>query len=237
MISLVEAKPGQGKSTYATYMIMDMLIFKKNIKVATNIPLSLPESKKRRNLYHVNDWQDIKKLMYEHIENTTRDRKIEGTLVFVLDELSILLDANNWDNLPQEVKFLLRQHRKFGVDIIGFSQSVRDIDVKYRRLVQRLFTIRKLFVVPIPKYPYGLFWVREWDSDDVDKEKQERNPLPLIFNPPELVLADPAVFRATDSWALFELNKSPVRIHDHVTNICALHGADCPDLKHKISHA
>lgn len=229
MISLVEAKPGQGKSIYATYRILEMLAFKKRTRIATNMPLNLPEKIKGR-IIVVNDWQDIRRVMYEHFAKISHDKKSEGSLLFILDELSLLLDANNWDSLPQEVKFLLRQHRKFGVDILGFSQSVKDIDVKYRRLVQRLYVVKKVLVLPIPKFPVGLFYLREYDSDDVDKERVEREPLPILWNPPEFVLATPHVFRTADSWAIFEIPNAGQKIVEHVNVICAQHGKDCVHL-------
>jgi len=228
MISLIEAKPGQGKSIYATYRIIEMLAFKKKTRIATNMPLALPE-KVLSKIVHVNDWYDIKRVMYEHLANSSKKGN-EGSLLFVLDELSLLLDANNWDSLPQEVKFLLRQHRKFGVDILGFSQSVKDIDVKYRRLVQKLYVVKKVFVMKFAKWPIGLFYLREYDSDDVDKERMEREPLGLLSHPPELVLATPHVFKVADSWAIFEIPNAGQKIVEHVNVVCAQHGKDCIQL-------
>jgi len=129
-----------------------------------------------------------------------------------------------------DVKFMLRQHRQFGVDILGFSQSVRDIDVKYRRLVQRLYVINKIVVLPIPRWPFGLFYLREYDSDDVDKERTERVPLNFIFHPPEFVLVTPHVFKCADSWAIFEIPNAGQKIVEHVNVICAQHGKDCVHL-------
>jgi len=229
MISLVEAKPGQGKSIYATYHIIEYLAFKRRTRICTNMPLNLPPGALAR-ITHVSDWRDIKSVMYEHLARSSRDRKSEGSLLFVLDELSLLLDANNWDSLPMDVKFMLRQHRKFGVDILGFSQSVRDIDVKYRRLVQRLYVIKKVFVLPFLKWPIGLFYLREYDSDDVDKERVDRVPLNLLFHPPEIVLATPHVFRSSDSWAIFEIPNAGQKIVEHVNVVCAQHGKDCVHL-------
>lgn len=227
MISLIEAKPGQGKSVYATYRILELLAFKKNTKVATNIDIVLTEKqKKTARFYKVVDWTDIKKLMYEHIEGLQKNKSREGTLVIILDELSLLLDANNWDSLPQQVKFLLRQHRKFGVDIIGFSQSVKDIDTKYRRLVQKLYVVKKLFVWSLFT-SFGFFWVREFDSDDIDKDRQDRRPLSIISSPPEFVFADSSVFRAMDSWQILELTMQNTRVVEHVQLLCSIHGENC----------
>jgi Zonular occludens toxin (Zot) len=228
-ISLYEAKPGQGKSVYATYRILNALR-KKNIKVCTNMDVIVPQKYSTR-FTRVNDWTDIKKEIYKHMDGLGRKHGAEGTLILVLDELSILLDAQSWESLPNEVKFILRQHRKFGVNVYGFSQSVKDINAVYRRLVQHLFTIKKIFVWRW-KWPVGLFFIREWDSDDVDKDKVERNPLPLMSMPFEFCLVDPWVFKAMDSWALFELRNKGLRVMEHVTHVC-----EDKDCKHtKIVH-
>jgi len=167
----------------------------------------------------VDDWADIKREIYKHMEGLGKRHGAEGTLILVLDELSILLDAQSWESLPNEVKFILRQHRKFGVNVYGFSQSVKDINVVYRRLVQHLYTIKKLLVIKT-RWPWGFFWIREWDSDDVDKDKQERTPLSIFSYPPELCLVDPWVFKCMDSWALFELRNKGLRVMEHVTHVC-----------------
>lgn len=228
MIALVEAKPGQGKSVYAIYRMIHVLMLRKDVQVRTNIPIKFPprfDKKYGDRLGYVATWQDIKREMMTQTSDVM-SKKREGTMIFILDELSLLLDANNWDNLPQEVKFLLRQHRKYGVDILGFSQSVRDIDVKYRRLVQRLFTVSKVFVWPY-FFAFGVFYLREWDSDDVDLEKRERQPLSLLRYPPELVVVSPSIFAVADSWHVFEPLKTPVRVVQHVEVVCDLHGANC----------
>lgn len=238
MIALVEAKPGQGKSVYATYRIVQRLLTSRDLIIATNIPLTLPpkfRDKYGHRLVHVENWGDIKRVMLSQVEHQSMGKSKEQSMLFVLDELSLLLDANNWENLPMQVKYLLRQHRKYGVDILGFSQSVRDIDVKYRRLMQRLFTIQKIFVWKFI-YPFGLFLLREWDSDDVDLEKRERVPLPLITYPPEFVYADKAILNMSDSWNVFTIPDHITKVVEHVEVVCTLHGSGCEGLHRKITH-
>lgn len=212
MIYLYEARPGQGKSVYATYKILSA-IKRKKYYVATNIQ---DIDIKNERFKKVQTWKDIERVIYEHLAHVGKGR--EGSLLLVLDELSLLLDARSWDTLPTQVKFILRQHRKFGVDVIGFSQSVKDIDTVYRRLVQRLFVIKKIFVWRY-KIPFGFFWVREYDSDDVDKDRSERNALPILTNMPELLFIDPWVFWSMDSWALFVPPPQVIEVR-HYTHKC-----------------
>jgi len=69
-------------------------------------------------------------------------------------------------------------------------------------------------------YRWGLFIIRQWDSDEVDKDRIERTPQSLFIYPPEICLVDPWVFKAMDSWALFELKNKGLRIMEHVTHKC-----------------
>lgn len=237
MISLVEAKPGQGKTVYATYRIMEALEMKKrSLTVATNIDTNIPHSDR---FFFVRDWDDILKLIYTHVNRSAMSKKREGSLLIVLDELSLLMNARNWDSLPMDVQYILRAHRHFGVDILGFSQSVKDIDVAYRRLVQKLYSVSRVGTLPFGKFPYGpwgMFVVLEYDSDDVEKDRSERSYLPLLWNPPELVCADPWVFRAMDSWEMLQIPDRTIRKVDHQQLICKQHGPQCPDLRTKIAH-
>jgi len=212
MIYLYEARPGQGKSVYATYRITNALK-KKKYHVATNIQdIDIHSDRLKK----VNTWKDIQKVIYDHLALVGKGH--EGSLLLVLDELSLLLDARSWDQLPQQVKFILRQHRKFGVDVIGFSQSVKDIDTVYRRLVQRLFVIKKLFMWKY-KVPFGFFWVREYDSDHVDKDRAERTPYPILSHMPELVFVDPWILWSMDSWAIFTPPPQQIEVR-HYTHVC-----------------
>lgn len=206
MISLYEARPGQGKTTYAMKMIDDLLHFSlRKYKVASNVPtvvqherfISLPPS----------GWDPVLEVIYQHLEKDFDDVKKEGTLVIILDELSLMLNARNWDSLPNEVQFILRQHRHFGVDIVGFSQSVQDIDVAYRRLVQNLHSIHKIAVLPLLGVgSYGLFMIRDYDPDDVEVKRREREPVGF----PRFKLIDPPIYKMFNSWERYRFPRGHV---------------------------
>jgi len=223
MISLCEAKPGQGKTTFGMKLIDDYLNFSfRKYKVASNIPTVMKHE--RYTQLPATGWQPILELIYAHLEADFEDVKKEGSLIIILDELSLLLNARNWDSLPPEVQFILRQHRHFGVDIIGFSQSVMDIDVAYRRLVQNLFSITKLFVLPIRGFVFGFFMIRDYDSDDVEVKRREREPVGF----PRFKYVDPVIYRLFDSWKRYKFNRGHI-VETVTYSVCS------SGQKHKLS--
>ncbi len=56
-------------------------------------------------------------------------------LIFI-DEGSSVMDARNWEMLPDEFANEIRQSRKNGLDLIVTTQEMGQIDKNYRRLVQ-----------------------------------------------------------------------------------------------------
>jgi hypothetical protein len=217
MISLLEARPGQGKSVVATYLIDDYM--SRGYTVGSNLPVDLD------GMQLVNSWDDVLALMKKHLEYVEERKKEgknpEGGLVFILDELGMWIDARQWDSLPTFVKFILRQHRKFGVDIIGFAQSVKDIDVTYRRLVQNLGVVSKWGVAKIPfGGVHGLFRLSYYDSDDIDKDKEARRSQGFLAG--RFIYADPFVFTLFDSWHIHWPSDEGYEVKEQKFRRCSL---------------
>ncbi|SFF49384.1 Zonular occludens toxin (Zot) [Paenibacillus algorifonticola] len=61
--------------------------------------------------------------------------RVKNALI-VMDEAGILLDGLQMYNMPYEVFYELRQHRKDGVDLLLTAQSILDIAYPFRRLIQ-----------------------------------------------------------------------------------------------------
>lgn len=61
--------------------------------------------------------------------------RVQNALI-VMDEAGILLDGLQMYNMPYEVFYELRQHRKDGVDLLLTAQSILDIAYPFRRLIQ-----------------------------------------------------------------------------------------------------
>lgn len=91
----------------------------------------------------------------------------------VIDEVQIFLNSRKWDSLPIETQMFLQQHRKRGIDVHGFLQSVRRADVVLRELVQVFYELERVFIFNYFGLLFGLFWLFEYDADSI--ESPDRN--------------------------------------------------------------
>jgi len=175
MITVVEGRPGMGKSIWLVSEIERYL--QRGHSVYTNVDLShAPKrflDKYSGRLFYIESLEDIIKLKQGKV---------------VLDEVQTYLNSRNWDKLDIRFQLLLQQHRKRGLDIIGATQSIKRADVVFRELVQVFYRIRKIvsFKVPILG-PIGFFYLREYDPDDMEsggaksKQKSIGGFLPMFF--------------------------------------------------------
>jgi len=191
MITVVEGRPGMGKTVFLVYTIIELL--SKGHEVYTNVEVVLPLSDKRRHrLHYINTLEDI---------TTLRQGKI------VLDEIQTYLNSRNWDKLDIKFQLLLQQHRKRGLDIIGATQSIKRADVVFRELVQRFFTVRKIFTfrVPFTKITHGLFVLREFDPDTTEGDASSRTQVGYALP----LYADPFIFKVYDTTQEYKI-ESPI---------------------------
>jgi len=77
-------------------------------------------------------WKDIEEL----VEMTECD--------LFIDEIGAYFDSRTFDALPLNVRLWLAQADKLGVHIIGGAQDWSQIDVSYRRLVKRLYDVKRV---------------------------------------------------------------------------------------------
>jgi hypothetical protein len=61
--------------------------------------------------------------------------RVKNSLI-LMDEAGLLLDQMKMFDMPYEVFYELRQHRKDGVDLLTSAQSILDIAYPFRRLIQ-----------------------------------------------------------------------------------------------------
>lgn len=184
MITVVEGRPGMGKSVWLVAEILRWL--RRGRTVYTNVQIN-DEAILRK--------YDGRLFLIESLEDiiTLREGKV------VLDEVQIYLNSRNWDKLDIRFQLLLQQHRKRGLDIIGATQSIKRADVVFRELVQVFYRIRKVasFRLPFTKLAFGFFYLREFDPDQIessgDKTRQSALTWPLPF------FADPYTFSIYDT--------------------------------------
>jgi len=184
MITVVEGRPGMGKSVWLVSEVIRWL--RRGYTVYTNIEIKDQRMLKKyaNKLFYIESLEDIISL---------REGKV------VLDEVQTYLNSRNWDKLDIRFQLLLQQHRKRGLDIIGATQSIKRADVVFRELVQVFYRIRKViaFRLPYTKMGFGFFYLREFDPDDIEsggaKSNQKALSWPLPF------FADPYTFSVYDT--------------------------------------
>jgi len=183
MITVVEGRPGMGKSVFLTLEILKWL--RRGRTVYTNIEIKEPSilQKYHGKLYLIESLEDI---------ITLREGKV------VLDEVQTYLNSRNWDKLDIRFQLLLQQHRKRGLDIIGATQSIKRADVVFRELVQVFYRVRKIvaFRIPYSKLAFGFFYLREFDPDNIESGGAKSNesaigwPIPIFADPFTLAVYD-----------------------------------------------
>jgi len=175
MIIVYTGKPGSGKSTRTadTFLTLMNRNFKWHAKtgvrrvVYSNLKLSAELEEKYKGFFAY--WDDPVFLC-----------KIRNCDV-LWDEISVHLDATQWQNLPLELKRWLQQHRKLGIDIYGNTQDFAQIDISFRRLVSEVYILFKLCgsrdissTKPPPKRIWGLILSRQIDPGSFEKDASKR---------------------------------------------------------------
>lgn len=61
--------------------------------------------------------------------------RVKNALI-VMDEAGLLMDQLKMFDMPYEIWYELRQHRKDGVDLLTTAQSIFDVAYPFRRLIQ-----------------------------------------------------------------------------------------------------
>jgi hypothetical protein len=105
------------------------------------------------------------------------------------DEMATYVDANEYKNLPLELKRWIQQHRKIGVEIWGTTQDFAQIDKSFRRLTDTIYYNVKLIgsrdispTRPPPKYIWGIIIQRsinptDYNEDDKGSQAKGFNPM------------------------------------------------------------
>lgn len=198
MITVVEGRPGMGKSVWLVAEVLRWL--RAGRTVYTNVYINDEKlcQKYDGRLFYIESLEDIV---------TLREGKI------ILDEIQIYLNSRNWDKLDIRFQLLLQQHRKRGLDIIGVTQSIKRADIVFRELVQVFYRIRKVaaFRVPRTDLAFGFFYLREFDPDDIEsggaKSNQKALSWPLPF------VADPYTFSIYDTTQEYQpMNRKGERV-------------------------
>jgi len=123
-------------------------------KIVSNIKYSksLEEYAKKKGI-EIQYWRDIEEL----------ERLTECDLF--IDEIGAYFDSRTFDLLPLSTRLWLAQAQKLGVHIWGGAQDWGQIDVSFRRLVKKLYELKKVLgtrrpskTFPPGKHPWAVIF-------------------------------------------------------------------------------
>jgi len=160
-------------------------------KIVSNIRYSksLEEYAKGKGI-EIRYWKDIEEL-----------EKLTECDLFI-DEIGAYFDSRTFDLLPLSTRLWLAQAQKLGVDIWGGAQDWGQIDVSFRRLVKRLYELKKVLgtrrpskTFPAGKRPWAL--IMAWKvAPAASNDSTELRTLSII---PELHFAGKRSFSRFDT--------------------------------------
>lgn len=177
---IVEGSPGQGKSLYTAD--------KATLLLDRNKRWIKQGGEKRVIWSNIKFSDQFEKECYYGTENSLLNYWSDTSVLCNLrdvdilwDEIATELDGRNWVDLSREVKRFLSQYRKRGIDIYANTQDFSMIDARARLMINRVFSLRKLFgsqdistTKPKPKVIWGFILIREVQNfREVDPEKKK----------------------------------------------------------------
>lgn len=104
------------------------------------------------------------------------------------DEIGKDLPAGSWGDTPKELKQVFSHLRKRGNRLFANTQVYEDIDISFRRQIDRAYQLNKMFgsrdisaTLPPVKFVYGLIIKREFNPMQLefqrdDEKREEINP-------------------------------------------------------------
>jgi len=169
-------------------------------------------------------WSDLRQLC------DLRDADI------IWDEIANELDSRNWTNLTVEVKRMLSQHRKRGLDIYANTQDYEMVDKRARLMFTGVQRLWKIVGSPDPsatkpkiKRVWGIIVKRELENfrsaNSMEDRKYALIPEALFFIEKELI----SMYDTTQD---IPIGKPPPL--QHLEKECERHGKGC-DFK-KVFH-
>lgn len=194
VFEVVEGPPGQGKSLYTARTARWLLKRNKKIfarigvkrKIASNIRFSDAFEKEAGDFLMY--WADSAELV------KLRDVDV------LWDEIATDLDSRNWLNLSNDLKIMLSQYRKRGMDIYANTQDFSMVDARARLMITGVKRLTKILgsgdpsaTKPVIKTIWGLVLVRKitnWKETDLDKKKYELIPSFFMIDRRDVELYD-----------------------------------------------
>ena len=101
---------------------------------------------------------------------------------FIIDEISLYFDSQNWDEVSKTQKKWIKEHRKLGLQIYGTTQDFKMVDINIRRICDNLVWLDKWIgskdpspTKPDPKFPWALVRAHFIDPRDYKEDEPIKN--------------------------------------------------------------
>jgi len=114
-------------------------------------------------------------IYWENLDELIRYKNAD----IIMDEVGTYFDSRLWSDLSLDVRRWLTQGAKTGIEIYGSAQDFAQVDLSFRRLVNNLYHITKLFGSgrPSPTKPpikkiWGLCSIRELNPREYKEDKK-----------------------------------------------------------------
>jgi len=166
MIDLVIGPPGSCKSLYQA-MTVEWLIFR---SIRGQLKYNLPPRKIFLNFHLSKEWSEkyADRLVYwSDLYDLTKVNDAD----IVIDEVAVHLPSDRWADTHFEVRRMLAQHRKRGLEIFCNTQDYKMVDINFRRMLHRVWSVQKISgsADPSPTLPpikkiWGIFFRWELGS-------------------------------------------------------------------------
>jgi hypothetical protein len=223
IFDITEGPPGQGKSLDAGRIARKLLVRNRKWhekgnpvrKIYSNIKWS-NEFERELGIFG-EYWSDLRELC------ELRDVDI------IWDEIANELDARNWTNLTNEVKRMLSQHRKRGLDIYGNTQDYEMVDKRARLMFTRVERLTKLIgsrdtsaTKPKIRHVWGVIIKRSLENFRSATSMDDRKYSPI---PTDIFFIERALIDIYDTTQDIPIGKPPPL--QHMEKICEKHGKGC----------
>lgn len=181
MIQFYFGRPGSGKSMEQARVAL--ALFERSVSIHkkygivrpiyTNFHLNLTEEQK---FY----WR-----YYSDLESLVLLKDVD----ICIDEVSVYLPSDRWKDTSFNVRRMLAQHRKRGIEIYANAQDWRQVDINFRRMIGTAFRCRKLIgsrdpssTMPPVRFVWGVYTLNEVNPDTMEEGKQESSRIFPIFH-------------------------------------------------------
>lgn len=227
MIEFTFAGPGEGKSLdlarTALWLLDRSEYVEKKLglrrEVWGNFHLSAAVQERYPGRYHY----------YDDLFQLTKLKDVD----VMVDEVAVYLPADKWKDTHFEVRRMLAQHRKRGLEIYANTQDYRMVDINFRRMVKVVRSVKKMMGNPDPsptlppiRRIWGVILVRELDKHSIE-DSGEQHPIHWLPRP---FLIRRKLVEAYDTRE--DIRPSPPPRFHHIERVCEREDCDF----HKVEH-